>query len=111
MLNHWLKHYGSINLYMLLIRFNHKYSLIYGLGWSNNWQKNVITFQNIKGGFYFAVECPFGTYWSGGFCVMCPKGYFQDTSRQLSCKTCPVGYSTQFIASRNESECTGKSKL
>lgn len=53
-------------------------------------------------------ECPFGTYWSNRTCVMCPKGTYQDESGQVNCKNCPVGLTTHYIASRNESECAGE---
>ncbi|CAC5393166.1 unnamed protein product [Mytilus coruscus] len=51
-------------------------------------------------------ECPFGTYWINGVCVMCPKGTYQDESGQVNCKNCPDGLTTQYIASKNQSECT-----
>ena len=38
---------------------------------------------------------------------MCPKGTYQDESGQINCKNCPDGLTTQYIASKNKSECTG----
>lgn len=51
------------------------------------------------------VECPYGTFWSNGLCVMCSKGTYQDASGQMQCKTCPEGFTTNYIASTNETEC------
>ncbi|XP_076092136.1 uncharacterized protein LOC143063704 isoform X2 [Mytilus galloprovincialis] len=51
------------------------------------------------------VECPYGTFWSNGFCILCSKGTYQDESGQIQCKTCPEGFTTNYIASTNATDC------
>ncbi|XP_052093592.1 thyroglobulin-like [Mytilus californianus] len=51
------------------------------------------------------VECPYGTFFRKGLCVMCSKGTYQDAKGQMHCKTCPEGFTTNYIASTNQTEC------
>lgn len=53
------------------------------------------------------VYCSPGTYASSGSCILCNKGSYQDESGQKSCKPCPYGWSTQYIGSQSQQECSG----
>lgn len=55
---------------------------------------------------YFCVYCSPGTYSSSGSCILCNKGSYQDESGQTSCKPCPYGWSTQYIGSQSQQECS-----
>lgn len=55
---------------------------------------------------YFCVYCSPGTYSSSGSCILCNKGSYQDESGQMSCKPCPYGWSTQYIGSQSQQECS-----
>lgn len=55
---------------------------------------------------YFCVYCSPGTYSSSGSCILCNKGSYQDESGQKSCKPCPYGWSTQYIGSQSQQECS-----
>lgn len=55
---------------------------------------------------YFCVYCSPGTYSSSGSCLLCNKGSYQDESGQKSCKPCPYGWSTQYIGSQSQQECS-----
>lgn len=55
---------------------------------------------------YFCVYCSPGTYSSSGRCILCNKGSYQDESRQRSCKPCPYGWSTKYIGSQSQQECS-----
>lgn len=59
----------------------------------------------------FAVECPSGTYYLQGLCEVCPIGTYQDEMGKTYCKTCPSGYTTQFVASQSSTACSGNRKF
>ncbi|XP_048737006.2 sushi, von Willebrand factor type A, EGF and pentraxin domain-containing protein 1-like isoform X2 [Ostrea edulis] len=52
------------------------------------------------------VECPRGTYLSSESCHVCSIGTYQDSAGQTSCKSCPSGYTTHFVASQDSSACS-----
>ncbi|XP_052700846.1 sushi, von Willebrand factor type A, EGF and pentraxin domain-containing protein 1-like isoform X1 [Crassostrea angulata] len=52
------------------------------------------------------VECPSGTYYLQGLCEVCPIGTYQDEMGKTYCKTCPSGYTTQFVASQSSTACS-----
>nr|XP_034317640.1 uncharacterized protein LOC117686571 [Crassostrea gigas] len=52
------------------------------------------------------VECPSGTYYLQGLCEVCPIGTYQDEMGKTYCKTCPSGYTTQFVASQSPTACS-----
>ncbi|XP_061173453.1 sushi, von Willebrand factor type A, EGF and pentraxin domain-containing protein 1-like [Saccostrea echinata] len=52
------------------------------------------------------VECPSGTYLSSRICQVCPIGTYQDVSGKTSCKNCPSGYTTNYVASQDSSACS-----
>ncbi|CAH1274716.1 SRPX2 [Branchiostoma lanceolatum] len=51
------------------------------------------------------VYCAPGTYYQNRMCVRCPKGTFQDFEGQMSCISCPEGFTTAGVGSRNYSDC------
>lgn len=55
------------------------------------------------------VNCPAGTYKDdvSGTCIDCPQASYQDEERQLSCKPCPLGYTTYEVKSKLRSDCKG----
>ncbi|XP_076075711.1 uncharacterized protein LOC143046433 [Mytilus galloprovincialis] len=52
------------------------------------------------------VACPTGTYWSDGFCRLCPVGTYQNETGQQGCEACPNGYTTLYRSSRNITDCS-----
>ena len=58
--------------------------------------------------FQFIAACPTGTYWDDGLCILCPIGTYQDETGQQECTSCPAGYTTLYMASRNQTDCSGK---
>lgn len=55
----------------------------------------------------FVVGCAPGKYLKDDECLECQKGYYQDEEYQVSCKICPVGYSTANRGSTSSLECKG----
>ncbi|XP_078690659.1 uncharacterized protein LOC144921486 [Branchiostoma floridae x Branchiostoma belcheri] len=51
------------------------------------------------------VYCAPGTYYQDRTCVRCPKGTFQDQEGQMSCVSCPEGFTTAGVGSNNNSDC------
>ena len=58
--------------------------------------------------FQFIAACPTGTYWDDVLCILCPIGTYQDEVGQQECTSCPGGYTTLYMASRNQTDCSGK---
>nr|XP_045229548.1 sushi, von Willebrand factor type A, EGF and pentraxin domain-containing protein 1 [Macaca fascicularis] len=58
------------------------------------------------------VNCPLGTYYSLEHftCESCRIGSYQDEEGQLECKPCPSGMYTEYIHSRNISDCKAQCK-
>lgn len=40
-------------------------------------------------------------------CIDCPQASYQDEAGTLSCKPCPVGYTTYQVKSLSENDCKG----
>jgi len=53
------------------------------------------------------LQCPAGTFAGRNphACVSCPKGYYQDTTRQGSCTKCPDGTYTKGEGSKSLADC------
>ena len=58
--------------------------------------------------FQLIAACPTGTYWDDGLCILCPIGTYQDETGKQECTSCPGGYTTLYVASRNQTDCSGK---
>jgi len=56
---------------------------------------------------YVTVACSRGTYSSEDVCVKCPYGMYQDEPQQMSCKSCPDGFTTPGAGSKSQQECSG----
>ncbi|CAG2220304.1 unnamed protein product [Mytilus edulis] len=61
---------------------------------------------NIISNSLLCAECSVGTYWEDGRCALCPVGTYQDFTGQMSCKECPAGLTTFYVAANSSSDCT-----
>ncbi|XP_035664406.1 sushi, von Willebrand factor type A, EGF and pentraxin domain-containing protein 1-like [Branchiostoma floridae] len=51
------------------------------------------------------VYCAPGSYYRNRMCIKCPKGSFQELEGQMSCISCPEGFTTAGLGSNNHSNC------
>ncbi|KAK6195620.1 hypothetical protein SNE40_001009 [Patella caerulea] len=96
-------------------KLRHNVSLVVGNGDGNYVEPTSI---EVTG----SVICPVGSVTTYGMCVICPvgtaavdnqcakcsKGFYQDMAGQTSCKSCPVGYTTQYLETIDSTMCSGK---
>ena len=55
------------------------------------------------------VECTVGTYYNNSRCVKCPRGQYQDETKQTECKQCSEdgGFTTAVEGSKTDADCFG----
>ena len=53
------------------------------------------------------LHCPAGTFASKDMhmCTLCPRGWYQDSTRQASCRQCPDGTYTKQMGSKSLTDC------
>ncbi|XP_076318247.1 uncharacterized protein LOC143229580 isoform X1 [Tachypleus tridentatus] len=68
--------------------------------------KGEVLNENLNGKIPSCLHCPAGTHASfEEKCVFCPRGFYQDLTRQGSCKRCPDGTYTKSEGSKSLTDC------